>query len=54
MTEEIRGGEVNKNWTSHFVKHHQNRLKNLYLQNIDNKHASSEYEPMLKFFFKLV
>jgi hypothetical protein len=54
MAEEIRGGEVNKNWTSHFVKCHQDRLKSLYLRNIDNKHASSEYEPMLKFFFELV
>ena len=54
MAEEIWGGEVNKNWTSHFVKRHQDRLKSLYLRNIDNKRASSEYEPMLKFFFELV
>ena len=54
MAEEIRGAEVNKNWTSHFVRRHQHRLKSLYLRNIDNKRASSEYEPMFKLFYQLV
>ena len=40
MAEEIRGAEVNKNWTSTFVQRHQDRLKSLYLRNIDNKRAS--------------
>jgi hypothetical protein len=54
MAEEIRGAEVNKNWTSGFVLRHQERLKSTYLRNIDNKRASSEYEPMFKYFFELV
>jgi Tc5 transposase-like DNA-binding protein len=54
MAEEIRGDEVNKNWTSHFIQRHKDVLKSLYLRNIDNKRASSEYEPMFKLFFDLV
>jgi hypothetical protein len=54
MAEEIKGAEVNKNWTSQFVARHQDQLKSLYLRNIDNKRASSEYEPMFKLFFELV
>jgi hypothetical protein len=55
MAEEIRGGaEVNKNWTSSFVLRYRERLKSIYLRNIDNKRASSEYEPMFKYFFELV
>ena len=54
MAEEIRGGEVNKNWTAHFVKRHQGRLKSLYLRNIDNLRAQAEYEPMFQHFFDLV
>jgi hypothetical protein len=54
MAQEIRGDEVNKNWTSHFIQRHKDVLKSLYLQNIDNKRASSEYEPMFKLFFELV
>jgi transposase-like protein len=54
MAEGICGAEVNKNWTSHFVRRYQYRLKNLYLRNIDNKRASSEYEPMFKLFYQLV
>ena len=53
MAEEIRGGEVNKNWTANFVKRHQGRLKSLYLRNIDNLRAQAEYEPMFKHFFDL-
>ena len=54
MAEEIRGAEVNKNWTSHFVCRHQHQLKSLYLYNINNKRASSEYEPIFKLFYQLV
>ena len=54
MAEEIRGAEVNKNWTSTFVQRHQDCLKSLYLRNIDNKRASSEYSPMFKLFYRLV
>jgi hypothetical protein len=54
MAEEIIQREVNKNWTSRFVKRHQNRLKSLYLRNIDNLRAKSEYTPMFEHFYELV
>jgi hypothetical protein len=54
MAEEIIGREVNKNWTAHFCKRHAARLKSLYLRNIDNQRAKSEYAPMVNHFFELV
>jgi hypothetical protein len=54
LAEEIIGREVNKNWTSHFVKRHRSRLKSLYLRNIDNLRAKAEYAPMFEHFYQLV
>jgi hypothetical protein len=54
MAEEIIQREVNKNWTSGFVKRHKHRLKSLYLRNIDNLRAKSEYAPMFQHFYDLV
>ena len=54
MTEEIKGEEINKNWTAHFVKCHQGQFKSLYLKNIDNLQAQAKYELMFKHFFDLV
>jgi hypothetical protein len=50
MAEEIIQRPANKNWTSGFVRRHQNRLKSLYLRNIDNLRAKSEYAPMFQTF----
>jgi hypothetical protein len=50
MTEEVREEKVNKNWTSEFVHCYSDCLKRLYVQNIDNKRASSEYGLMFKQF----
>ena len=36
LAEEIAGSSVGKNWTSDFVQRHKDRLKSLYLRNIDN------------------
>ena len=35
FAEEMIGREVNKNWTAGFVERHSDRLKSLYLRNID-------------------
>jgi hypothetical protein len=43
MAEEIVRGEVYKNWTSNFIKRHQDRLHSLYLRNIDNQRVHAEY-----------
>jgi hypothetical protein len=54
MAEEIINGPVGKNWTAQFVNRHKDRLTSLYLRNIDNMHAKSEYPPMFVLFYELV
>ncbi len=54
MAEEIVGREANKNWTANFVPWHKTELKSLYLCNIDNSRAKSEYAPMIAHFFEVV
>jgi hypothetical protein len=54
MAEEIIKGVVGKNWTLQFVKRHGDRLTSLYLRNIDNMRAKSEYPPMFVLFYQLV
>ncbi|PMD26311.1 hypothetical protein NA56DRAFT_733159 [Hyaloscypha hepaticicola] len=54
LTEEIIGRYIYKNWTAHFVKRYSDRLKSLYLHNIDNLHIKSEYRPYIKHFFDLL
>jgi hypothetical protein len=54
LAEEIRGCEVGKNWAGQFVKRHKDRLKSLYLRNIDNLRAGAEYAPMFKLFYDIV
>jgi hypothetical protein len=54
MAEEIIESPVGKNWTSQFVKRYKDRLISLYLRNIDNIRAKSEYPPMFALFYKLV
>jgi hypothetical protein len=54
MAEEIIESPVGKNWTSQFVKWYKDRLTSLYLRNIDNMCAKSEYPPMFVLFYKLV
>jgi transposase-like protein len=54
IAEEIIKGAVGKNWTLQFVKRHGDRLTSLYLRNIDNIRAKSEYPPMFVLFYQLV
>jgi hypothetical protein len=54
LAEEIKGAKVGKNWTGQFIKRHKDRLKSLYLRNIDNLYISAEYALMFILFFTLV
>ena len=54
LAEELLQDRVGKNWTSGFVHRHKDRLKSLYLRNIDRKRHQSEYAPMFKQFYDLV
>jgi hypothetical protein len=54
LAEEIRGAKVGKNWTRQFIQRHKNRLKSLYLRNIDNLRVTADYAPMFTLFFALV
>jgi hypothetical protein len=54
LAEEIRGAKVGKNWTGQFIQRHKNRLRSLYLRNIDNLRVTAEYAPMFTLFFALV
>ena len=42
LTEELLQDRVGKNWTSSFVHRYKDRLKSLYLRNIDQKRYKSE------------
>jgi hypothetical protein len=54
LAEEIRRCKVGKNWVSQFVKRHKDRLKSLYLRNIDNIRVGAEYALMFKLFYEIV
>ena len=54
LAEEIAGSSVGKNWTSDFVQRHKDRLKSLYLCNIDNLQVKAEYAPLFQLFYNLV
>src|ERR1700722_852271 len=54
LAEEIAGDVVGKNWTSDFVRRHEDRLKSLYLRNIDNLRIKAEFAPLFKQFYDLV
>lgn len=54
LAEEIIGASVNKNWTGGFVKRYKNRLKSVYLRNIDSQRVKSEYVSLMKQFYDLV
>ena len=54
MAEEIIKGAIHKNWMANFVSRHKDELKSLYLRNIDNQHAKSEFALMFEHFYQLV
>jgi hypothetical protein len=50
----MAGRSVGKNWTSRFIKRHQQALKSLYLHNIDNQQVKAEYLLLFKIFYNIV
>ena len=54
LAEEVIGGPVGKNWTGAFVRRYKDRLKSLYLRNMDSQCIKSEYPPLFKQFYDLV
>ena len=54
LAEEVLGGPVGKNWTGYFVKRYKDRLRSLYLGNLDSKRVKAEYAPAFEYFYALV
>lgn len=54
LAEEVIGGPIGKNWTGNFVRRYRDRLKSLYLRNMDSQRIKSEYTPLFKQFYDLV
>ena len=54
LAQEITKTCVGKDWVAAFIKRHQNRLKSVYLQLIDQKCVKSEYPPAYEHFYELV
>ena len=54
LAEEIIGRPVGKNWSSQFVRRHNDRLTSRYLRNIDKKRQDTECAPIFKQFYDLV
>ena len=48
LAQEMIGRPVGKNWTGDFVKRYKNRLRSLYLRNIDSQRIKAEYAPSFK------
>jgi len=53
LAEEIVGRSVGKNWHADFIRRHKERLKSLYMRNIDSKRKKAEYEPSFRLFYEL-
>ena len=45
---------MKKNWAKNFILEHENRLKSVYLRNIDSKRIKSEYTSLFKRFYDLI
>jgi Tc5 transposase DNA-binding domain len=54
LAEEIIKDKVGKNWVGDFVKRYKERLKSLYLRNIDRIRTKAEYAPLFKQFYDMV
>jgi hypothetical protein len=54
LAEEILKGPVGKNWTSHFLKRHAERIDSHYLRPLDRARASAESIPLFEQFYTLV
>jgi hypothetical protein len=54
LAEEMILRLVGKNWTGQFIQRHKDKLKSMYLRNIDNIQTQSEYALIIQHFFDLV
>ena len=54
LAEEILQGLIGKNWATRFRKRYSDRLKSIYLRNIDSQRVRAEYTPLFEYFFALV
>jgi len=54
LAEEMVSRLVGKNWTGQFINRHKDKLKSIYLRNIDNMRVKAEYKPMIQLFFRMV
>ena len=54
LAEEIIGSKIGKNWVGDFVKRYKDRLKSIYLRNMDGIRVKAEYAPVFKYFYDLV
>ena len=54
IAEEIAGEELGPAWTARFVKRHNEKLKSLYLRNIDHLRKKADYEPSFRQSYDLV
>ena len=54
LAEEMIQSSVGRNWAGEFTKRNQDRLKSLYLRNMDSLRIKSEYAPTFKQFYDQV
>ena len=54
LVEEVIGARVGKNWTASFCRRYKDRIKSLYLRNIDSQRLQSEYALLFKMFYDMV
>jgi Tc5 transposase-like DNA-binding protein len=54
LAEEILHDTVGKNWVLDFVRRKQDKIRSLYLHNIDNLHIKADYAPVFKYFYDQV
>jgi hypothetical protein len=54
LAEEIIKDKVGKNWVGDFVKRHKDRIRSIYLRNMDGIRVKSEYVPLFNQFYDMV
>ena len=54
LTEKMIQSSIKKNWARNFWDRHENRLKSIYLRNIDSKRMKIEYASLFQRFYQLI
>ena len=54
LAEEMIQSSMKKNWTRNFCRRHENKLKSIYLRNIDSKRMKIEYVSLFQRFYQLI